>query len=214
MKGRVERQRKPRAVADEGLEIGCQRENYKDGFDVRHGQRQEMEIATRIGEKGSVRCLLLRNRDAEVLDVYTIFFSWRFLGFSSWSPYHFFHAVQLHDNCLMQVFLLMCYGKAWSKALWAEYYLYRLTTLCFLLQSLLLTLKTFPLFLYSREHEPGRRLIPVCRTDWYLTTQCLLGNELDPPHAGKDLDLNTRLADKMMLLLTMFVKETKGAGRL
>lgn len=36
------------------------------------------------------------------------------------------------------------------------------TTSCFLLQSLLQTLKTFPLFLHSREHVPGRRLIPVC----------------------------------------------------
>lgn len=41
-----------------------------------------------------------------------------------------------------------------------------------------------------------------------------VGNELDLPHAGKDSDLNTRLADKIILPLTMFFKETKGAGRL
>lgn len=75
MKGRVERQRKPRALAGEWLEMGCQRENCKDGFDVRHGQRQEMEIAARIGEKASVRGLLLRNREVEVLDVYSTCFS-------------------------------------------------------------------------------------------------------------------------------------------
>lgn len=46
------------------------------------------------------------------------------------------------------------------------------------------------------------------------TQICLLGNELGLPHAGKDSDLNTRLADKIMLPLTMFFKETKGAGRL
>lgn len=28
--------------------MGSQRESCKDGFDVRHGQRQEMEIAARI----------------------------------------------------------------------------------------------------------------------------------------------------------------------
>lgn len=44
------------------------------------------------------------------------------------------------------------------------------------------------------------------------TQICVLGNELDPPHAGKDSDLNTRLADKIMLPLTVFFKETKGAG--
>lgn len=48
MKGRVERQAKPGALAGGTLEMGSQRESCKDGFDVRHGQRQEMEIAARI----------------------------------------------------------------------------------------------------------------------------------------------------------------------
>jgi len=53
MKGRVERQAKPRAPARGRLEMGSSKESCKDGFDVRHGQRQETETATRIGEKAS-----------------------------------------------------------------------------------------------------------------------------------------------------------------
>lgn len=45
----------------------------------------------------------------------------------------------------------------------------------------------------------------------FSTQPCLLRNELDLPHAGKNSDLNTRVADRMMLL---YFKETKGAGRL
>lgn len=80
---RVERQVKPRVSAGERLEKECQRESWKDGFDVRHGQRHEMETGARRVEKASARDLLLRNRDVEVLDVYSICFSCRFLEFSS-----------------------------------------------------------------------------------------------------------------------------------
>lgn len=70
---RVERQVKPRVPAGGRLEMGCQRESWKDGFDVRHGQRCEMETGARRGEKASARDLL-RNRDVEMLDVYSICF--------------------------------------------------------------------------------------------------------------------------------------------
>lgn len=52
MWGRVERQKKPGAPAGRRLEMVFQRESCKDGFDVRHGQRQEMEIAAKIRRKG------------------------------------------------------------------------------------------------------------------------------------------------------------------
>lgn len=87
-----------------------------------------------------------------------------------------------------------------------EYNLYRFTTSCFLLWSLLLTLKTFPLTLHSRKCVPGRRVIPKYAL-WIGIQPRLMGNELDPPHAGQDSNLNTRLADKMILLLHFLKKE-------
>lgn len=55
--------------------MGCQREDYKDGFNMRHSQRQAMGTAATIGEKASVGGFLLRNREVEVLDVYSVCFS-------------------------------------------------------------------------------------------------------------------------------------------
>lgn len=60
IRGRAEREKKPRAPAGAGLGMGCQRESCKDGFDGRHGQGQEVETTARLGEKTLVRGLLVR----------------------------------------------------------------------------------------------------------------------------------------------------------